>query len=163
MKSFLISRKNKGAALIEVVIATALISIITIALVSVTQQSLQLSDRSLKQAQASFLLEEGAEAVKTIRDDSWAAITSVALDTDQYLSFNTGTNKWSLSSTPSTIDNIFTRTVVVSEAFRDGSGDLADSGTADSSTRKVVVTVSWTASSGSLSKSLSFYVLDLFN
>ncbi len=156
-------RINKGSMLIEVIIATALISILMLALVSVTQKSLELSERSLKQIQASFLLEEGVEAVKTVRDNSWTNISSVTTGSNQYLSFNTGTNTWSLSSTPDTIDNVFTRTIVLDSVYRDGTDDIASSGTIDPNTKKVTVNVSWLSSVGTINKSISFYIVDLFN
>ena len=157
------NKKNKGSMLIEVIVATALISILMLALVSVAQKSLDLSERSLKQVQASFLLEEGVEAVKTVRDNSWTNISSVTTGVNQYLSFDTGTNTWSLSSTPSTIDNVFTRTIVVDAVYRDGTDDIASSGTVDPNTKKVTVNVSWLSSFGTVNKSISFYIVDLFN
>lgn len=155
--------KNKGFALMEIIIASAIISIITFAIVSAAQKGLGLSQRAVHQTQASYLLEEGAEAVKTIRDSSWATISALTLGTTYYLSFNTTTNLWSLSTTPSTIDSFFTRTVVVSAVSRDVNDDIASSGTVDVRTKKVVVTTSWPSSSGTLSKTLSFYVADVFN
>ncbi len=157
------NKKNKGSMLIEVIVATALISILMLALVSVAQKSLDLSERSLKQVQASFLLEEGVEAVKTVRDNSWTNISSIATGSNRYLSFDTSTNTWSLSSTPSTIDNVFTRTIVVDAVSRDSTDDIASSGTVDPNTKKVTVNVSWLSSFGTVNKSISFYIVDLFN
>lgn len=156
------TNKQSGFAMMEIVIATALISVLTLALVSVTQKSLQLSDRALKQAQASFLLEEGAEAVKTIRDAGWDSISSLTEDANYYLYFSVVDSEWSLSLTPNDVDGTFTRVVVISDAYRDASDDFADSGTADPNSRKVTVTVSWDGSSGQISKTLSFYMVDLF-
>lgn len=153
---------KKGFVLIEVIIAVSLISIFTIALVSVTQKSLELSDRALKEGQMSFLLEEGAEAVKTIRDDSWSAIDALSLGVEYYLYFDTNTDKWSLSTTPNNIDG-FTRKIIFSEVYRDGSDDIAESGTLDDLSKKVDIEVSFSAQGNAISKQLSFYIFDLFN
>ncbi len=161
--SFKNNLNKKGFVLVEVVIATALISILALALVSVTQKSLQLSDRALKQAQAGYLLEEGAEAVKTIRDNDWSDISGLVIGTNYYLYYDTNTDLWSLSTTTNSIDNIFTRTIVLNSAYRDGNDDLAISGTTDTGVREVAVNVSWSTSSGVVNKNLSFYVTDLFN
>ena len=154
---------KKGFVLVEVVIATALISILALALVSVTQKSLQLSDRALKQAQAGYLLEEGAEAVKIIRDNNWTDIENLVIGTNYYLYYDTNTDLWSLSTTTNSIDTMFTRTVISNSAYRDELDDLARSGTNDTGAREINVNVSWLTSSGVVNKSLSFYVTDLFN
>lgn len=156
--------KNKaGFVLMEVVIACAIIAVATFVLVSSGQKGMALSSRALNQTQASYLLEEGAESVKSIRDGSWTNISNLTLDTVYYLSYDTGTNVWSLTTTPSTIDSIFTRTIVLSAVNRDANEDITDSGgTTDTRTKKVVVTVSWPASSGTVSKTLTFYLVDIF-
>lgn len=151
--------------MLEVLIACAIISVTTFALISASVQGIQLSDRALKQTQASILLEEGAEVVKIIRDNSWTTISNLTLETNYYLTFNTGSNTWSLGTTPtSAIDSTFTRTVVFSSVGRDGSDDIILSGgTIDPRTKKVTVTVSWLQSGNTASKVLSFYISDIFN
>ena len=154
-----------GFTIIEVLIACAIISVTTFALISASVRGIQLSDRALKQTQASILLEEGAEVVKVIRDNSWATVSGFTLDTNYYFTFDTGTNTWSLGTTPtSTIDSIFTRTVVFSSVERDGSDDIvASGGTIDPRTKKITVTVSWPQSGSTASKVLTFYISDIFN
>ncbi|MEA3399137.1 MAG: prepilin-type N-terminal cleavage/methylation domain-containing protein [Patescibacteria group bacterium] len=144
---------QKGFSLIEVVIASAIISIVIFATMSVAQKSLQLSNRSLRQAQANFLLEEGVEVVKSTRDNGWSNISDLTLDTDYYFEYN---SSWSLSLIPNTID-AFTRTVFFESVFRDVNDDLSSSGTLDDDARKVTITVSW----GSVSRELSFYLLNI--
>lgn len=134
---------------------------------SAATKGIQLSNQALRQTQASFLLEEGAEAVKSIRDASWATISGLTLGTNYYMTFNTGTNTWSLGTTPlGTIDGLFTRTVVLSGVSRDSNDDIVTSGGTydDARTKKVTVSVSWPLSDASTSsKDLSFYISDIFN
>lgn len=103
--------------------------------------------------------------MKSIRDASWTNISGLTLDTNYYLTFNTGTNTWSLGTTPTaTIDSIFTRAVVVSAVNRDANDDIAVSGTVDTRTKKVTVTTSWAlADATTSSKALAFYMSDIFN
>jgi hypothetical protein len=109
------------------------------------------------------LLEEGAEAVKSIRDANWSTISGLTIGTTYYLSYNTSSNAWSLTTTPSTVDS-FTRTVVFSSVNRDSNDDIAAAGTLDARTKEVTITVSWPAEDGrTLSKSLSLYIADIFN
>lgn len=157
----------KGFSLVEVLIACAVISISIIALMSASTKGIQLSNEALRQTQANLLLEEGAEAVKSIRDASWTNISSITPNTNYYLTFNTGTNTWSLGTTAvGAIDSIFTRIIVLSGVSRDINDDIVSSGGSydDARTKKVTVTVSWPSIDNSASsKDLSFYISDIFN
>ncbi len=158
------SKNSSGFALVELLIACAIISLVTFTIVSAGGKGVELSNQALSQTQASFLLEEGGEAVKIIRDNAWSNISALTLNTNYYLSYNTGTDVWSLSTTPSVIDNTFTRTIVVSAVNRDSNDDIvASGGTTDPNIKKVVVSVSWPGVSGTISKSLTFYVADIFS
>jgi prepilin-type N-terminal cleavage/methylation domain-containing protein len=163
MKNTFSKQKNCGFTLVEVMFACAIISVSLFALMTAASKGIELSNLSLRQTQASLLLEEGAEAVKSIRDSGWTSISGLTLDTNYYLSYNTGTNLWSLSQTPNTIDSIFTRTIVVSSVARNVNDDIVTSGgTLDVGTKKVTVTVTWNATSGTASKTLVFYIADIF-
>lgn len=156
-----------GFALVEVLVACSILSILTFSLISATNKGINLSNVALRQVQASFLLEEGAEAVKIIRDTSWAGVSpnTITLGTTYYLSFNNSTNVWSLSTTPNTVDSYFTRKVVFSAVSRDvNSQDIVSSGgTTDTKTEKVTVTVSWLSSGVTMTKTLQFYIADIFS
>jgi len=154
---------SAGFALAEILVACAIISVTTFSLLSASSKGVQLSQRSLRQAQANLLLEEGAEAVRSIRDNAWSNISSLNVGTIYYLSFSTNNNSWSLSTTPSVIENVFTRTVVFSNVNRDASDDIVNSGgTLDSGTKKVTIEVTFPGSNGFVSKSLSLYLADIF-
>src|SRR5690606_25583223 len=99
---------RRGFALIEILIASAIISASMFALLSVGQKSIELSRRALAKVQASFLLEEGAEVVKIVREGGWNAIEGFAAGTPYYPALSG--NAWTLSEEPSMIGN-FTRTV----------------------------------------------------
>lgn len=163
MKNIFLKNKKSGFSLVEVVVASAIISIITFSIVSAGQKGLVLSQRAMHQTQASYLLEEGAEAVKTIRDTSWATISALTVGTTYYLAFNTSTNTWSLSTTNNTIDGFFTRKIQFADVYRDVNDDIASTGTLDSRTKKVDVTLSWPSDGGTVTKNLSFYIADIFN
>ena len=156
---------NKGFSLIEVLIACTILSLSVLSLISASTKGLQVSRQALRQTQVAYLLEEGGEAVKSIRNDAWSNISGLTNGTTYYISFNTGTNKWTTSTTPNTIDSIFTRTVVISAVNRDSNDDIVTSGgTLDSLTKKVTVTVTYTLPDNiSSSKTLSFYISDIFS
>lgn len=154
---------NRGFTIIETLIACAIISVSSFAVISATQKGIELSNQSLRNVQAGLLLEEGVEAVKTIRDNGWSTISSFSVNTDYYLSFSTNTNTWSLGTTQTgIIDGLFTRTIVFDPVYRDANDDIASSGSLDVSTKKVTVNVSWPRGSGSSSKTITFYIADIF-
>ncbi len=165
----LICKQNhkKGFSLIEVIIACSIISISIFALMSASTKGIQLSNQALRQTQSNLLLEEGAEAVKSIRDAAWSNISGLTLNTNYFLTFNTGTNTWSLGTIDTgTIDSLFSRTIVFSSVSRDASDDIVLSGGTydDPRTIKVSVNVSWPAQDMTTSsKDLSFYISDIFN
>jgi prepilin-type N-terminal cleavage/methylation domain-containing protein len=158
-------KKNKaGFSLIEVLIACSIISLTTIALTSAASKGVELSNRALRQVQANMLVEEGVEAVKSIRDTNWATISSLSLNTNYYLTFNINTNTWSLDTTSITpVDGIFTRVVVISEVNRDSNDDIASSGTVDVGIKRVNVAVSWPLKDNTVSKNITFYLTNIFN
>lgn len=161
-KKKIIYKNKSGFIIIEVLIACLIISITTIALMSSASKGIELSNRSLRQIQANMILEEGVEAVKSIRDNNWTTISNLTLDTNYYLSFNT--NAWTLSTTlPSPINEIFTRAIVLSPVYRDSNDDIASSGTIDTGIKKVSVTVSWFSLGGAISKNIIFYLANIFN
>jgi Tfp pilus assembly protein PilV len=163
MKSTFSQKKSRGFTLVEVMFACAIITISIFALMTAASKGIELSNLSLRQTQASMLLEEGAEAVKSIRDADWTSISGLTLDTNYYLSYNTTTNVWSLSQTADTIDSFFTRTVVVSSVNRDINDDITtNGGITDSNTKKVTITITWNAPSGEASKTLVFYIANIF-
>lgn len=154
-------KKQSGFFLIEVVIASALVGGILISILGLVQNTVEVSKRSLERTQAGYLLEEGSEAVKTIRDGVWTNISNLSNDTVYYLSWS-GTG-WSLSTTPSIIDDQFTRTIVFSAVSRDTNDDIvsSDGSYDDTRTRKATVTVTWTPQSGVRSETLTFYIADI--
>ncbi|MDD3662825.1 MAG: prepilin-type N-terminal cleavage/methylation domain-containing protein [Candidatus Pacebacteria bacterium] len=172
MKNITLKNK-KGFSLIEVIIACTIITVSVLAVMSVASKGIELSNRSLSQAQANTLLEEGAEVVKSIRDAGWSNISSLSLDTEYYLFFDTTTNTWSfnlqdetpLGSIPNyPIDSTFNRTVVFSSVLRDGEDNIVSSlGDIDDGTKRVTINVSWVFGGEIISRELSFYLMDIFS
>jgi Tfp pilus assembly protein PilV len=151
---------KRGFMMVEILIVASIIVVTVLAAMNVAEKAIYLSRQSVHQSQASFLLEEGAEAVRILRDNAWSNISSLTIATNYYPTFSGGT--WTLSLTPNTV-GIFTRKVVVSSAYRDGNQDLATSGTLDDQIRLVTVTVSWMDGGKTFSKTLQFYLADIFS
>jgi len=159
MKNF--KKISGGFMMVEVIVAISIIVVSVLAAMSVTQKSIFVSRQALHVKEASFLLEEGAESVRIIRDNSWNNIFALNVGTDYYLIFLGQT--WTLSSTPSSV-GIFTRKVNILNVNRNVStDDIANLGTYDPGTKLTTITVSWVDGGETLSKTLSFYIMDIFS
>lgn len=163
-----------GFTIIEVLVACTIITISMFALMQTAQKGINLSEYALTKSQASFLLEEGAEAVKSIRDNNWETINGLTLNTPYYLFFDTTSKVWSLNNTTTTtlsgsipsypIDGVFRRVVTISSVNRDINDDIVSTdGTIDPRTKKVTIMAIWNNGGITNSKSLSFYIADIFN
>lgn len=146
---------------VEILVAVSIITASVLAMMAVSQKSVFISRQSFHSAQAAFLLEEGVEAVRILRDDAWTNISSLTPSTDYYPTFSGGT--WVLSGTPNTV-GIFTRTVSISNVNRDDtSKDISEIGTEDVDTKLVTVTVSWPEGGAIVTKTLQFYIMNIFS
>jgi Tfp pilus assembly protein PilV len=138
---FLKNKKNKGFAMVEVILAFAIVASSILISMAVMQKALQASYSSLSNIQANFLLEEGAEKARITRDNSWNNI--VSLNTTEQI-------------------GIFTRTSVASSVNRNSSTGIIGSGSDDAGTKLVTITVSWQENNVSRSKNLKLYLMDIF-
>ena len=159
MQSQIVKKFNQGIALVEIIVAISIITMALLAILTVIQKSIYISRQSLQQAQASFLLEEGVEAVKVVRDNDWSLISSLLPNTNYYLEFNS--NLPNLTTTQNSLD-IFTRIITTEYVYRDNNDDIAVSGVLDEGTRYITITISWLNGGQVLTKSLSFYLANIF-
>ncbi len=142
-------KHERGFNLVEIVIATGIISLSLVSIIAIAGRAIAISHRALNTYGASVALEEGAEAVRTVRDNSWADIEALTTGATYYPSFHPETNTWSLSADPADGSfGIYTRAVTPGDVLRSPDDDIATSGTLDTGTRKFTVTVSWRESNG---------------
>lgn len=159
-------RKNKldncGFGLVEIVIAVAIISFSIFSLFFIFELSLRAERKTSNSIKASFLLEEGIEAAKIMRDAGWSAsLGALSSGLDYYLVFD-GLN-WQTSLTPSLIDGFFERKFIVEDVLRDASDDISVSGTIDPDTKKVIFYVSWQERGATTTSLVSSYITNIFN
>lgn len=132
-----------GFVFLEIIIAISLISLVFITLLNVGFLSINLSASVRKTTQANSLIKEEFEAIRSYRDGTtWATFKAVSFGGTNYYYFNLVGNAWNrVSGTEAT--GIFTRRVIFDQVYRDGSGNIAPSGTLDDNTIKATVTVGW--------------------
>jgi len=153
---------SKAFGMVEVIIASAIIAVVLVAVITVYQNMARISLDNTENIQAAFLLEEGAEIVRIWRDNNWSNITSNTVGAT-YRPYWDGTN-WIATTSPYLID-ASDRTVVFSNVYRDGSFNIVNSGgTLDSNSRKATITVSWSSfGNATNTKSLEMYIFNTFS
>ncbi|MDP2864353.1 MAG: hypothetical protein Q8N73_01680 [bacterium] len=144
---FQISNGNKGISVVEILVAIAILLIISTSLLGLINFSLRAVSLTKQTTKANTLAQEAMEAVRNFRDQtSWEdnglgnLTAGVAYHPQKTADLPP---KWVLVSGEETID-IFTRKVVFETVYRDENDDIAQFGAEDPDTQKATVTVSWT-------------------
>lgn len=156
-------KQNRGVSVIEILIGSAVISLSIIFIANVYGNLVALSSANTAKVQAVFLLDEGVAAIKTMRAEKWSNIASSTASTTYYLYWNT--DKWRATTTPSLVDNMFVRTYVLTDVKRDASTfniQTDGSGTIDTGTRKVDISVSWLDKGATTTRTTSMYIFNLY-
>jgi Tfp pilus assembly protein PilV len=157
---------TKGFLLIEVVLAVGMFTVVLISISAYFQKALEVSKDTTRRIQSGFLLEEGIEAVKFLRDQSWdAEIATLTPGTSYYLYWDGGT--WVSTTTPQMIEDIFTRSFRLANVNRDFvSNDIVSSGGyTDVGTKKLFIDVAWLRRGGgaTTTDSAETYITNLFS
>lgn len=154
--------KTAGFSLVEIVIGAALVLLIYAGLVKLYNYYISNSLDSTRYVQASFLLEEGVEALKTMRDYGWnTEIAPLAIGTSYRLGWDVGQSRWTATSSASLIDG-FDRTFVLGAVYRDGSSNITTAGGAlDPSARLVTVSVAWPRRGATTTRTLQTYIFNI--
>lgn len=157
-----ITKLNKGLSLVEVVIATSIIVAAFLSLVAVYNIYLSRTKINIQNLKAVYLAEEGIEAVKYLRDQSWSTnIVTLNTSTNYYFAFENG--YWKATTTNTFIDNTYERKFILQNVNRDVTDDIvSNGGTVDSGTRLLTVSVSWFYKGATTTKSIATYVTDVF-
>lgn len=154
---------NKGISVVEIIVASAIISMSMVAISIVYGNLVKLSIENTEKIQATFLLDEGVEAIKTMRNESWSNIASTTAGATYY--FVWSNNTWRGTTTSALIDEKFIRTFVVNPVYRDSStfNILSNtSGTLDPGTKKVDIATSWLYKGSTSTKSITMYIFNLY-
>lgn len=134
----------KGAVLVELLVAFGLASILLPALLSGFVGATQGREVYEQRIAAMALVREAEETIRSFRNESWSNIANLTPGINYYPSISV--SKWILSTGSETV-NGFTRTIVVSDVYRDAGQNIVNQSspgaTIDPSTRQFLITVSW--------------------
>lgn len=153
---------KRGISLVEVIVGVAILLMAFTGIIAAYNVFVRVGLTTLNTIQASYLLEEGVEAVSALRDSGWIAnIASLSPDRSYYLAWSGG--RFSATTTVSKVDNFYSRYITLSNVTRDSNDNIAPSGIADPGTRKLSVYVSWPSGATTTLRSVSAYLTNLFN
>jgi Tfp pilus assembly protein PilE len=132
---------SKGMSILEIVIGSAIILILTTAIAGAWQTYLTVTRLSNERTQAALLIEEAAEALQFLRDTSWASnIATLTVDIPYYLTWNGST--YVMSTVAPVATSSFTRRIVLSTLRRDSQDNIIPSGgSEDPKSRMVTLSV----------------------
>jgi len=110
----------RGTGLIEIVIGTAIITVVLAFCFAAVNGFFLIGKKTSDRIAATYLAEEGVEAVRFIRDSGWATIAGLSVDTPHYLAISPAII--SIGSTPEALPD-FERTVTFRDVYRANASD----------------------------------------
>lgn len=152
--------KERGFGILEIVVGSAILLAVAMGAAAVFGNLARASEANLRAVKAAFLLEEGAEAVRQLRDVGWISFSSLPSDRDHFFSWSG--SGWGVTENNVLIDGVFERKFRLAEVYRSANYDIAASGAVDPNTRLATVALSWKSGSATTSRELIFYLANLF-
>jgi hypothetical protein len=156
----MISFNTKGSVIIEVVVASAIISLVSLAFLGTLSTLSVFHQKDMLTIKGGLLAEEGLEAVRFVKGSGWSNLSNIPLNTSRY--FTLATSSWSVTSTPEIIDGLFYRSFKLNQVSRDGNDDIvASGGTVDPNTFFAESSVSWRARNATTTITYKTYVTNI--
>jgi hypothetical protein len=139
---FLYTKKSRGVTAVEVAIGVSIAALVLVYAMTTIGLFINAGRTASERTKAVYLVEDGFELLRYVRDGSWNTISGLSSNTTYYLSV-TGTGVY-VVTTPQTIDG-FTRSFRISNVYRNSSDDIVASTTsgssADTSSKYITMTV----------------------
>ncbi len=153
-------QKITGFSLLEVLISASIIAVAVVSILHAFSFFIKTELTINKKIQGVYLLEEGIEAMRHIRDKNWTNISSLSTSTTYYLYLSTAstTADWVTTTTRQTFNGL-ERKITIGDVYRDATTfDIASSGTLDANTRKITVSIIWPDQLSTTTKIFSTYI-----
>lgn len=140
-----IKKIHHGIIAVEAVIGVSLAGLILVYSVYAINTYVNSGRDIAEKTQALYLVEDGLELIRYVRDNGWTKISSIPLNQTRYL--ETTSTGVSVSVTPEIL-NGYTRSFIIQDVYREpGTDDIVASTTAgsvaDTDSKYVTMTVSW--------------------
>ena len=163
IKNYKIKNYFKAQSLLEALLSITLGVILIGSSVGLIGISLRIFNTAKQHLQANSLMRQTAEIIQSLTRDNWHNIYDLTKNSNYYATSTS--NVWSFvaGQETSTINDIpYKRYFQVSNVNRDTSGNIAASGTDDSSTQKITIFLEY-GNNYISSSSLSFYLTRSYN
>jgi prepilin-type N-terminal cleavage/methylation domain-containing protein len=161
------TKTKNGVSLIEIIIASSIISITLLVLVSVYSSVARYSLSNIKVLKSTQLVEEGVEVLKYLRDSGYTNnIASLSNSTPYYLYWdqNIYAGTWTATTSNILLENRYSISFTLYPVNRDASFNVVSSGgSLDSSSRRAVVNVSFREGNSTTTKTTETYIFNIFN
>ncbi len=134
---------SKGISIVEIIVAAAIISISVVGIVGAIQVYLKIVYQNTRETQAVLLLDETAEALQYLRDESFEDNFEEVNMGATYTIFWNGTG-YDLATSTISLPYSMNRSIVFSEVERDSSDQIDTSGgTVDDGTILATIAITW--------------------
>lgn len=155
---------KKGFSMVEIVLAIVLSVVFFLAIYEIILFSNKAIAITLRKVEAIHFAQEGVEAVRLMRNNSWATNIDVVPNNTTHYIIMVG-DQWILTLVqPSMLNDTYTRTIIFNEVQRDANGDIvASGGVVDTKTRKVISSVSWSEKGVPYSSKLEIYITNILS
>lgn len=137
-------KKEKGQLVLEVMIATTIFSLVGFTMIQLILFSFIGIRRGINQVKAQALSQEGIEAVRAVKNRDWDSLVAA-----NYIAEDSA-GEWVLSSGSEDQIGNFTRTISISDVYRDNNYNISESGSLDEYTKLVEVETEWETENGNL-------------
>lgn len=151
--------KQKGQSLIEIVIALGIFIIITSGIITLSLGALISERQGGEITQATFFMQQGAEATRSIRDLAYNKLAYYSDGLTHGIDNSSGAWEWSGLNN---IKDQFTRTIKIEDVTRDINGNIG-AGTNDLETKKITVSSDWSFALGRANQVQSIFYLTNWN
>lgn len=131
--------QNLGQSLVELVLLMGLLAVLLPVLMTGFASSREGKAQQKQRLKATALLKETEEAVRSVREKDWVNFAQNGI----FHPVSNADGTWSLSVDPITT-NGFIQQITISNVYRDIEDKIAPTGRLDPSTKKIVITISWT-------------------
>lgn len=157
------TKKNlqKGSAMVEIIIGSAIILTGILAIAVSFNTYLQYALSNQRNVESNYLAQEGLEVMAFFRDVGWANnFGSLSTTTTYYLTWNG--SRWATTTSEQYIDGVFLRSITVNDLKRDSNDDISTTtGTYDPDIKQVTVSVSYFQGGATTTKTLSRYIANI--
>lgn len=118
---------NQGMSLVEVIIASAIASVVAIFVGVTVAQFASVRADILNDTKKLYLAEEGYELIRLVRDEDWSDLSNIPAQDYFYLQISTTT--LAVGSSPEIIDGEYVRSFRLMPLYRNNQGNIVTSTT----------------------------------